>query len=540
LDELSVDIKHISKKFRLYHEKRTSIYESILGYFQRKKHYETFQTLDDVTFDVKRGEMFGIIGKNGSGKTTLLRILSHIYQPDSGSVDIKGTVIPLLALGLGFHPELTATANIIQSGILLGFSKKEISEKIDDVIKFAELEEFADVKIKNFSSGMQMRLAFSTAIQVNPDILILDEVFAVGDINFQKKCFDTIMDFKKRGKSIIFVSHDMNSIRNFCDRALFLNQGKIESIGKPDKVISEYISHLEHIPTEHIPTEDIPTEDTLPEKNELNETNIIDSPYWNSLVQVEEYMNTLATDNPKKHPIENIPNQFSSRLPFQNVLLIGTLDFKTSKDILELSIGNQIDVVDTNLENIKNLISQNEFLPITYFNHGYDSISKINKKYDAIFCGPILNYVKDISLFFKSLKNLLNDDGLIFIHDYVGPFKMIFSNEHVKLLNEINLKLPEKFRTSLPLENISDPNLQHMIKHVNPLEKTFLKYFDLEFSRNLNGGIAYPILFGNLKNFITFPDSAAHLTNLLKIDKTYSDDNKVPILFWYAVGKLKK
>ena len=501
-----------------------------MGYFKSKKHYETFQALDDVTFDVKRGEMFGIIGKNGSGKTTLLRILSHIYQPDSGSVDIKGTVIPLLALGLGFHPELTATANIIQSGILLGFSKKEISEKIDDVIKFAELEEFADVKIKNFSSGMQMRLAFSTAIQVNPDILILDEVFAVGDINFQKKCFDTIMDFKKRGKSIIFVSHDMNSIRNFCDRALFLNQGKIESIGKPDKVISSYVSHLENA---------IP-ENAIPENNKLNTDTIFDSPYWNSLVQVEEYMNNLATDNPKIHPIEDIPNQFSSRLPFRNVLLIGTLDFKTSKDILELNIGKQIDVVDTDLENIKNLISQNNYLPITYFNHGYDSISKINKKYDAIFCGPILNYVKDISSFFKSLKYLLNDDGLIFIHDYVGPFKMIFSNDHIKLLNEINLKLPEKFRTSLSLKNMSDPNLQHMIKHVNPIQKTFLKYFDLEFSRNLNGGIAYPILFGNLKFFKTFSGSNVHLTNLLRTDKTFSDENKVPILFWYAVGKLKK
>ena len=258
------------------------------------------------------------------------------------------------------------------------------------------------------------------------------------------------------------------------------------------------------------------------------------------MVQVEEYMNNLATDNPKIHPIEDIPNQFSSRLPFRNVLLIGTLDFKTSKDILELNIGKQIDVVDTDLENIKNSISQNNYLPITYFNHGYDSISKINKKYDAIFCGPILNYVKDISSFFKSLKYLLNDDGLIFIHDYVGPFKMIFSNDHIKLLNEINLKLPEKFRTSLSLKNMSDPNLQHMIKHVNPIQKTFLKYFDLEFSRNLNGGIAYPILFGNLKFFKTFSDSNVHLTNLLRTDKTFSDENKVPILFWYAVGKLKK
>jgi len=244
LDEISVSVKHISKKFNLYHEKRNSIYESVVGYFSRKKHYELLQTLDDVTFDVKKGEMFGIIGPNGSGKTTLLRILSNIYSPDSGSVHVKGLIIPILALGLGFHPELTASTNIIQSGTLLGFSRKDISNRIPDVIKFAELEKFADVKIKNFSSGMQMRLAFATAIQIDPDVLILDEVFAVGDLNFQKKCFDAIMDFKKRGKSIIFVSHDMAPIKNFCDRALFLHHGKVGKIGTPNDVIASYVDFL--------------------------------------------------------------------------------------------------------------------------------------------------------------------------------------------------------------------------------------------------------------------------------------------------------
>ncbi len=244
MDEISVSVKHISKKFNLYHEKRNSIYESVVGYFSRKKHYELLQTLDDVTFDVKKGEMFGIIGPNGSGKTTLLRILSNIYSPDSGSVHVKGLIIPILALGLGFHPELTASTNIIQSGTLLGFSRKDISNRIPDVIKFAELEKFADVKIKNFSSGMQMRLAFATAIQIDPDVLILDEVFAVGDLNFQKKCFDAIMDFKKRGKSIIFVSHDMAPIKNFCDRALFLHHGKVGKIGTPNDVIASYVDFL--------------------------------------------------------------------------------------------------------------------------------------------------------------------------------------------------------------------------------------------------------------------------------------------------------
>jgi len=146
LSEISLSVKHVSKKFRIYHEKKTSIYEVLSGLFSRKKHYEILQTLDDVTFDVRKGEMFGIIGRNGGGKTTLLRIISRIYRPDSGSVHITGTVIPLLGLGLGFHPELTATANIVQSSILFGFSKKEITERVDDVIKFAGLEKFADTK----------------------------------------------------------------------------------------------------------------------------------------------------------------------------------------------------------------------------------------------------------------------------------------------------------------------------------------------------------------------------------------------------------
>ena len=244
MDEISVYVKHVSKNFRMYHEKRTSIYEAITGYFSRKKHYEIIQALSDVTFDVKKGEMLGIIGPNGSGKTTLLRILSHIVMPDSGSVDVKGTIIPVLALGLGFHPELTATTNIIQSGILLGFTKKEISARIDDIINFAGLERFADTKIKNFSSGMQMRLAFSTAVQVDPDVLLLDEVFAVGDLNFQEKCFNTIMDFKKRGKSIIFVSHDMTPIKDFCDRVMFLKNGTVSKIGNPDEAVNAYVDYL--------------------------------------------------------------------------------------------------------------------------------------------------------------------------------------------------------------------------------------------------------------------------------------------------------
>ena len=244
MSEYAVSVKHLSKKFTLYHEKRDSIYESATSWFQKKRHNETLQALDDVSFNVKHGEIFGIIGRIGGGKTTLLRIISKIYSGDSGSVDVKGTIIPVLALGLGFHPELTAITNIYQSSILLGFKKEEIEKRIGDIIEYAELEKFADTKIKNFSAGMQMRLAFATSVLVDPDILLLDEVFAVGDVAFQKKCFDTIMSFKKRGKAIIFVSHDMTPIKNFCDRVMFLKDGKVGNIGSPEESVSAYIEYL--------------------------------------------------------------------------------------------------------------------------------------------------------------------------------------------------------------------------------------------------------------------------------------------------------
>ena len=244
MSENSISVKNVSKKFRLYHEKRTTLYESITGSVNRKPHYETLQVLDDVSFNVKKGESFGIVGRNGSGKTTLLRILSHIYQPDSGSVETIGTVVPVLALGLGFHPDLTAITNIYQSSILLGISKKQIAERVDDIIQFAELEKFADTKLKNFSSGMQMRLAFATAIQVDPAVLLLDEVIAVGDLNFQKKCLDVMLDFKKRGKSIVLVSHSPGDIEQLCDRAMFLKEGFIDTIGKPAEVLDSYKNYM--------------------------------------------------------------------------------------------------------------------------------------------------------------------------------------------------------------------------------------------------------------------------------------------------------
>lgn len=236
----AIEVKNVSKNFRLYHEKRTSVYETIIGMFNKKKYYEELQVLKNISFSVKKGEIFGIIGRNGSGKTTLLRIMAGIYQPNTGNVITNGSMTPFLGLGAGFQVELTAKANIVLYGVLLGFSRKKIEKRVDDIIKFAELEKFADTKLKNFSSGMYARLAFSTAVQVDPDILIIDEVLQVGDLAFQTKSYETILSFKKRGKSIVFVTHDLSSVQQHCDRAMFLNQGIVSSIGDPIKVVEDY------------------------------------------------------------------------------------------------------------------------------------------------------------------------------------------------------------------------------------------------------------------------------------------------------------
>ena len=240
MSEYAVRVKNVSKSFNIYHEKRDSMFESMSGFLQKKRNSEVLHALDNISFDVKQGEIFGIIGPNGSGKSTLLRIISKIYAPGSGSVEVNGSIIPILALGLGFHPEITAVTNIYQSSILLGFKKDTIDSRVKEIIKFAELEKFADIKVKNFSSGMLMRLAFATSVLVDPDILIVDEVLAVGDTNFQEKCIKTIKSFKENGKAIIFVSHNMGMIKEYSDRAMFLNNGKAVKIGLPDDAIAAY------------------------------------------------------------------------------------------------------------------------------------------------------------------------------------------------------------------------------------------------------------------------------------------------------------
>lgn len=239
---IAIKVEHLSKTFRIPHEKVSSLRGAFVGMFRGKQTFEEFQALDDVSFEVQKGEFFGIIGRNGSGKSTLLKILAGIYQPDKGKVSVNGMISPFLELGIGFNPELSGRDNVYLNATVLGLTKKQIDRKFDDIMKFSELERFIDQKLKNYSSGMQVRLAFSVAIHANRDILLMDEVLAVGDSNFQHKCLEVFKQFREVGRTVLLVTHDIETAQNFCDRMMSIKSGKLIKIGDPKMVGNDYLS----------------------------------------------------------------------------------------------------------------------------------------------------------------------------------------------------------------------------------------------------------------------------------------------------------
>lgn len=239
--DVAVKVNGVYKNFVLPHERRQSIKSSVIGLFGGSKGGSEVQhALHDITFDIKKGEFFGIVGRNGSGKSTLLKMIAGIYQPSQGSITLNGSLVPFIELGVGFNPELTGRENVYLNGALLGFSKAQIDAQYEQIVHFAELERFMDQKLKNYSSGMQVRLAFSVAIVADADILLVDEVLAVGDAAFQRKCYEYFRLLKKKKKTVIFVTHDMNAVREYCDRAVLIEQSKIINIGKPADIAVQY------------------------------------------------------------------------------------------------------------------------------------------------------------------------------------------------------------------------------------------------------------------------------------------------------------
>ena len=235
-----IEANGLTKLYKIPHEKRVTLFETLLGYIKNQMSYEDLYALKDISFSVKRGEMIGLIGKNGSGKTTLLKILSGVASPSGGTFRIEGKVAPLLSLTVGFHGELTAQENLYLYGAILGMSRKTIRENLGKVFAFAGVERFKDMKLKNFSAGMTARLAFAMMIQTDPDVLLLDEIFAVGDKDFIPQCLSIFSDYKHRGKTILFASHNLPVIAEHCDRTILLHNGELKAFGETKEVIEYY------------------------------------------------------------------------------------------------------------------------------------------------------------------------------------------------------------------------------------------------------------------------------------------------------------
>ena len=230
-DDVVIELKDVSLKFKLQREKTPSLKEFIIKFLTRKVSYVDFYALKDINLKVKRGESVGIIGRNGAGKTTLLRVIAGIYKPTSGKVTVKGRIMPIIELGAGFDMELTGRENIFLNGLLLGMTRKEIEERYDEIVEFSGLGEFINSPMRTYSSGMKLRLGFSIATAIDPDIILIDEVFAVGDREFREKCVRRMREMMKKGATLLFVSHDMDAIKENCERVILLEEGKIKEEG---------------------------------------------------------------------------------------------------------------------------------------------------------------------------------------------------------------------------------------------------------------------------------------------------------------------
>jgi len=243
-----IRVEDLWKRFKIPHERRTTILENIVGALQilegERFTYEEFWALKAVNFSVQYGESVGVIGENGSGKSTLLKVMANIMRPNRGIVKTSGRIAPILELGVGFHPDLTVKENVLVYGSIMGLKNSEVKKRMGSILEFSSLERFKDTKLKNLSSGMQMRLGFSVAIETDPDIFLIDEALAVGDMEFQQKCMDKFKEFKGEKKTIVLVSHALNLVKEFCEKTVFLSRGEMIAYGRTDDVVSQYLKHV--------------------------------------------------------------------------------------------------------------------------------------------------------------------------------------------------------------------------------------------------------------------------------------------------------
>lgn len=256
---LAIRGRDLTQHFRVIHERPDTIRELFTKFFRKNVNYRDFAAVNRVSFDIHKGETVGIIGRNGSGKSTLLKIIAGVYRPTSGTIHVEGSIAPLIELGAGMHPELTGLENIFLNGLLMGYSKSQMTERVQRIINFAEIGDFINVPVKQYSSGMYLRLAFSVATEVDPDVLIMDEILAVGDFAFQEKCFDRLKYFRSLGKTIILVTHSVDQVTKLCDRCMLMDTGKLVFDGNPERGVELYLSDarldepvLVEVPSGHV------------------------------------------------------------------------------------------------------------------------------------------------------------------------------------------------------------------------------------------------------------------------------------------------
>lgn len=239
-NNIAIKVDHVYKSFNIYYDRANTLKERML-FFARNKRREKREVLNDINLEIKNGETVALIGVNGSGKSTLLKLMTQIIFPNKGSIETKGKLTSLLELGAGFHPDFSGRENIYFNSSIFGLTRKEIDARLDQIIEFSELKDFIDNPVRTYSSGMYMRLAFSVAINVDADILLIDEILSVGDQHFQEKCFNKMRELKKEGKTMVFVTHSMESVKNLCDRAVWLYDGKVRMDGNTNEVVEEYL-----------------------------------------------------------------------------------------------------------------------------------------------------------------------------------------------------------------------------------------------------------------------------------------------------------
>lgn len=382
MNKFVISLNNVSKTFSLRH----------WDLFHKESELREIKSIDNISFNVEKGKMIGIIGRNGSGKTTLLRLVAGVLKTDGGSLMTKGTIGPLLQIGLGGNEEFTVKENIIIYGMLLGFRKNSMRDKIPEILKFAELEEYVDVKMKYLSSGMKVRIMFSTALMMDPDILLVDEVIAVGDAPFSKKSFEAFLSFKKNGKTILFVSHNLSHVKQLCDEVYFLDKGKILEHGDPEKVVKKYEDFCKSIPKELKKLEPI--------KKDIRKYQI--------------FQKGQIGDSPSREKIKKIG--IPENLNGKYVLDIGSNEgfycFECEKKQARV-VGIEFNKVwyDLALERKKEFSSS-----VDFFHMNWNDIHELNYRFDLVLFLAAFHYLPDNQLeMLKKICEKMNSGGLLIL-----------------------------------------------------------------------------------------------------------------------------